>query len=339
MHAVESMFSVRETPWHGLGTIVQSAPTAAEAIKLAGLDWRVRTVPLYAAAPGTVDADKPIGESFDYSGRIKPVAARAVIRESDGAILGHHVGPKWTPLQNGEAFDWFNPLVESGDCRFETAGSLHSGTRVWILASINTPDAEIGAGDTVKPFLLLSNSHDGSLAIRVGFTPIRVVCANTLAAAEHNVASRLIRVRHTSNVVATLATMREVIQLTTREFNATAEQYRFLASRGVNRTDLRKYVTQVLSLSPSKKEGEAEQLTTRSKNILAAVLERVDSGFGADLPSARGTWWGAYNGLTEYLSYSRGRSADNRLDSLWFGEGANLNRDALAAAVQFANAA
>jgi hypothetical protein len=114
-HEIETMFSVRETPWHGLGTIVQEAPTAADAIKLAKLDWRVTTAPLFMSDG-------------------KPVKAKAVVRESDGRILGHHVGAKWTPLQNDHAFDWFNPLVESGDCKFETAGSLRSGERVWILA-------------------------------------------------------------------------------------------------------------------------------------------------------------------------------------------------------------
>lgn len=320
-HEIENMFSVRETPWHGLGAVVQEAPTAAEAIKLAGLDWRVKTMPLAIAADN------------------RPVQACAVVRESDGRILGHHVGAKWQPLQNVEAFDWFNPLVEAGDCRFETAGSLREGERVWVLAAINTPAAVIGRDDEVKSFLLLSNSHDGSLAIRVGFTPIRVVCANTLALAHDDHSSKLLRVRHTKNVVKVMDDLRGTINTLTREFEATAEQYRFLASKGVNRSDLHKYVKIVLGLSDSKKENaEAGELGTRSKNILAAVLERFDSGYGANLEIAKGTWWGAYNAVTEYLSYNRGRTTDNRINALWFGEGYATNRAALASAVSFATA-
>jgi phage/plasmid-like protein (TIGR03299 family) len=314
-HEIENMFSVRETPWHGLGATVQEAPTAASAIRLAGLDWSVRTEPLAIAGDG------------------RPVQARAVVRDSDGSILGHHVGASWTPLQNRDAFSWFDPFIQSGDCAFETAGSLQGGRRVWVLARINRDAAEIGPGDEVRQYLLLSNSHDASLAVRVGFTPIRVVCANTLAVAHSHSASALLRVRHTRGVVDVLTRTREIIDAVAGEFAATAEQYRYLASRGVNRADLRKYVRRVLGLTETEGKG---QLCKRSADTEAAVLERFDSGYGANLPSARSTWWGGYNALTEYLSYARGRSADNRLNSLWFGDAARINRDALAAALQMA---
>jgi phage/plasmid-like protein (TIGR03299 family) len=314
-HEIESMFSVKLTPWHKLGTIVQEAPTAADAIRLAELDWSVRTEPLQIVNGG------------------RPVEARAVVRDSDGSILGHHVGAGWTPLQNRDAFSCFDPFIQSGDCAFETAGSLQAGRRVWVLARINRDPAEIGPGDEVRSYLLLSNSHDGTLAVRVGFTPIRVVCANTLAVAHAHTASALLRVRHTRGIVEVLTRTREIIDAVAGEFSATALQYRFLASRGVNRTDLRKYVRRVLGLTVA--EG-TEQLCKRSADTEAAVLERFDSGFGANLPSARGTWWGAYNAVTEFLSYGRGRSDDSRLNALWFGESACINRDALAAALQMA---
>ena len=314
-HEIENMFSVRETPWHKLGAIVHEAPTAADAIRLAGLDWSVRTEPLQIVSDG------------------RPVQARAVVRDSDGSILGHHVGAGWTPLQNRDAFSWFDPFIQSGDCAFETAGSLQSGRRVWVLARINRAPAEIGPGGEVRQYLLLSNSHDGTLAVRVGFTPIRVVCANTMAVAHSHSASALLRVRHTRGVVDVLARTREVIDAVAGEFEATAQQYRFLASRGVNRADLRKYVRRVLGLTEAEGNG---QLRKRSADTESAVLERFDSGLGANLPSARGTWWGGYNALTEFLSYARGRSADNRLNSLWFGDAARINRDALAVALQMA---
>jgi len=318
-HQVESMFSVRETPWHKLGVVVQDAPTAAEAIRLAGLDWSVRTEPLRIASDG------------------RPVEACAVVRDSDNSILGQHVGKDWTPLQNAAAFDWFNPFVESGECSFETAGSLQSGRRVWVLARINRAPAEVGPGDEVRGHLLLSNSHDGTLAVRAGFTPIRVVCANTLALAHGDKASSLLRVRHTRNVVTVLAAVRECIDAVTQEFAATAEQYRFLARRGVSRADLRKYVRKVLELTEDKEKPG--QLCGRSATTEAAVLANFDNGRGAALPTAKGTWWGAYNAVNEFLGYDRGRGDSQRLDSLWFGDAARINRRALAAAVEFANAA
>src|SRR4051794_31311156 len=109
-HLIENMFSVRETPWHRLGSVVQEAPTAEEAIRLAGLDWSVGLEPVSLA-----------------DGREAP--ARATVRSSDRSILGV-VGPRWHPLQNADAFKWFDPFIASGEATFETAGSLDGGRRV-----------------------------------------------------------------------------------------------------------------------------------------------------------------------------------------------------------------
>jgi phage/plasmid-like protein (TIGR03299 family) len=319
-HEVESMFSVKETPWHGLGQVVQDAPTVEAAIKLAGLDWGVHLEPL------CIKSD------------LRPVQANAVVRDTDKAILGHHVGPIFKPLQNAEAFAWFNPFVEAGECTFETAGSLRQGTRVWILAQLKRRPLEIVASDVVRKFLLLSHSHDGTLAIRVGFTPVRVVCANTLAMAHGDENSQLIRIRHTAGMHEALEKVREIINVADAAFEATAEQYRHLASRKVvNQADLKRFVIKVLDLTEEKKDGKPTgKLTGRSANILAAVLENVHGGKGNTLPGVAGTWWAAYNGLTEYLSYQRGRTADTRLNALWFGEGVALNAKALETALEMA---
>jgi phage/plasmid-like protein (TIGR03299 family) len=309
-----AMFSVARTPWHRLGTVVQDAPNAADAIRLAGLDWPVELRRLRMA-----------------DGR--EVEANAVVRTTDGAILGHHVGAGWTPLQNADAFAWFNPFVESGECSFETAGSLRGGSRVWILAQLNRKPAEIADGDTVRKFLLLSNSHDGSLAVRVGFTPIRVVCANTLAMAHGNGGSRLIRLRHTSGLAAALADIRDTVNTANEAFEATAAQYRKLAqSKVVNRADLRKYVIRSLELP----EGPKGELSTKAANILAAVMDNAFAGLGNSNPAVAGTWWTAYNAVTEFLSYGRGRSEDSRVNALWFGDGATINCRALATALEMA---
>jgi phage/plasmid-like protein (TIGR03299 family) len=309
-----SMFSVKETPWHRLGVVVQEAPSAADAIKLAGLDWPVELRPLYLS-----DGRK--------------VEANAVVRTTDNAILGHHVGTSFKPLQNAEAFAWFDPFIQSGECSFETAGSLRSGSRVWILAQLNRTPLEVAPGDTVRKFLLLSHSHDGTLAVRIGLTPIRVVCANTLALAHNSEASQMIRIRHTSGMHAALENVWEIVNTANAAFEATAEQYRKLANtKIVNRVDLRKYVIKVLKLT-EQKDGT---LTARSANTLAAVMENVYAGRGQSLESIRGTWWSAYNGVTEYLSHQRGRSDDTRLNAAWFGESVNLNATALETALEMA---
>lgn len=257
------------------------------------------------------------------------MARFAVRRTSDGRILGT-VGPKYTLLQNQNAFQWFNPFLEAREAALHTAGSLAEGSRIWVLAKLNREPLVIAAGDEIEKFILLSHSHDGSLAVRVGFTPIRVVCANTLAMAHGSDASKLIRVKHSRSVHDNLENIREVMNLANAKFEATAEQYRLLAHKDINQADLRKYVRQVFKVEAQ------DDVSGRMRNILEEVTRLAEVGVGNDLPSVRGTWWAAYNGVTDYLSHQYGRSESNRLNSLWFGENARVNRHALDTALVMA---
>jgi phage/plasmid-like protein (TIGR03299 family) len=300
-------------PWHGLGTALEEAdlydwPSAS---RKAGLNWEVELVPLV-----TSDTQAQ-------------VAHRAVRRTSDSKVLGV-VGPRYAPLQNKDAFAWFQPFLDAREAALHTAGSLRNGSRVWVLAKLNRAPLVIAEGDEVEKFIMLSHGHDGSLAVRCGFTPIRVVCANTLAMAHGSDASRLIRVRHTESVLENLANVREIMNLANAEFEATAEQYRRLARKSVNQADLRKYVKRVLKIE------DGEDISARSRNIVEEIVRLAETGRGNDLPSIRGTYWSAYNGVSEWLTYIRGRSDDNRLNSLWFGDGALTNRRALEVALDLA---
>src|SRR5262249_27318291 len=145
--------------------------------KQAGLDWEVELFPLFTATG-------------------QQVTHKAVKRSTDGKVLGV-VGPRWQPLQNKDAFNWFDPFLAAGQATLEAAGSLAGGTRVWVLAKLNRDPIVVVPGDEVTKYLLLSNGHDGSLAVRCGFTPIRVVCNNTLQMAHNDrVGSQLIRFTH-----------------------------------------------------------------------------------------------------------------------------------------------
>jgi len=311
--AIEQMMFVGATPWHGLGNQVDSDINVADAIVAAGLDWEVGLKDLQ-----TVDGI--------------PVNHRATYRKTDGSILGV-VGPRYTPLQNRDSFDWFQPFLDAGECALHTAGSLHSGQKVWVLAQLNRDNSEIVAGDEVSKFILLSNSHDGTTAIRVGYTPIRVVCANTLAWAHSNTNSQLIRIRHTRSSKSNLENVRDIMDNINAGFEATAEQFRFLASKDFNQADIRRYVKIMLGI-----EGTIDgDIKTRTRNIMDEILALVE-GPKQSATNVRGTWWAAYNGYNEYLNYNKGRTEDNRLDSLWFGANANDNNKALNKAMEFANA-
>lgn len=360
-HEIENMFYVGETPWHRLGVRLEKAPTIGEALRVAGLEWSVGLRKLVLAE------DTELCDSLEDC---REVSSRAVVRESDGRILGV-VGPDYRPLQNADAFAPFEPMLASGAATLETAGSLRGGRRVWILASLGQT-AEVVPGDPVKQYVMLSNSHDGSMAVRFGFTETRIVCANTLAVAHSSGASQLIRIRHSGDPAATLQEVARIADLARRTFEATTEQYESLARKGANEADMRKYVKAIfaqakparVAAAAAEKASDAPRgialddvfpgmytskptaitsadifpdLDTSGDRVADRVMQLVDSGRGADLPGVRGTMWGAYNAVTEYLTHERGSSDDTRLDSNWFGNGAALNRKALDVAVKVAN--
>lgn len=313
VNGTASMAYFGKTPWHGLGTPLEESDLYdwTSASKKAGLDWSVDLVPLVTA---------------DTQAKVEHKAVR---RSTDNKVLGV-VGPRYHPLQNTDAFGWFQPFLDAKEACLHTAGSLKGGSRVWVLARLNRDPLVIAEDDEVEKFILLSHGHDGSLAVRCGFTPIRVVCQNTLSMSHASDASKLIRIRHTKDVVENLANVRAVMDLANQQFEATAEQYRLLARKSVNQADLRKYVQRVLKV-----EDDLEA-STRMKNIIDGIVRLAETGRGNDLPSIRGTYWSAYNGVSEWLTHERGRSADTRMNSLWFGDGASTNKHALEVAVAMA---
>ena len=187
---VETMFSVRETPWHGLGRIVMDAPASREALELAGLDWQVESRNIYSG-----------------TGSVIP-GYRANVRSTDDAVLGV-VSDRYRIVQNEEAFQFTDDLLGEG-VTYETAGSLQGGKKVWMLAKL--PEKYIIAGDEVTPYLVFFNSHDGSSGVKVAMTPVRVVCQNTLNLAL-GTAKRIWTARHTENVLLRVQDARETLQL------------------------------------------------------------------------------------------------------------------------------
>lgn len=309
-HEVESMVYVGDTPWHGLGVAVPESTRLKldQAITAAGLDWRVQKRRLYA--DGGQNTRVGLTDCF------------ATVRDKDNRFLGV-VGKDYEPLQNVEAFDWFQPFLDEKLAFIETAGSLKGGTKVWILARIEKGSLGVSEHDEVRHYILLSNSHDGSLAVRVGFTPIRVVCNNTLCFAHESKASRLLKVRHNRRVVARLEEVRGIMTLAHEEFVAAVKHYQRLSKKGIKFDQLREYVIRVFGIKEPKRS-----------EVLPKVIRLFGCGRGAQV--AGDTYWGAYNAVNEYLNYFRCQTQDNRMDSLWFGNGDRLNAHALHTAMKMA---
>lgn len=314
-HLMESMFSVREVPWHGLGTIVEEAPTAAEAIKLAGLDWNIE--------------QKPIFHHYE-DGTNKEVAEYKALVRSDNQKTLSVMKNSYTPYQNKSCFDWFSPFVESGLAKFETAGSLRDGKVVWVLATLNKAPLDVGGGDLIQKYLLLSTSHDGTMANRVGFTPTRVVCNNTLSAAHSSGASELVRVRHSKQVAQRMDQLQDIVNAMDAKFEATAEQYKALTKTYVNQKDLEKYVNVIFKLNPLGDEREA----LRAAKMQEQIIKLFENGAGSDLKSAKGTMWGAYNAVTEYLTHESKKDQEAKLFGNWFGDLMRVNNQALDLALE-----
>ncbi len=187
---VETMFYVREKPWHGLGIEVQEAPTSADALICAGLDWEVLQKHVY-----TEDGSFIAGYKVN-------------LRSTDSAILGI-VSDRYKVVQNEDAFRFTDDLLGEG-VTYETAGALQGGRKVWMLAKM--PQKYIIGGDEIAPYMVVMNSHDGSSGIKVAMTPIRVVCQNTLNLAL-NTAKRTWTSKHTENVMSRVHEARETLML------------------------------------------------------------------------------------------------------------------------------
>ena len=155
---VESMFYVRQAPWHGLGVRVEEAPSSQDALRLSGLDWQV------------------VQQAITTTEGVPIPGYKANLRDTDHQVLGV-VTDRYRVVQNAEAFAFTDGLLGEG-VRYETAGSLQNGRKIWLLAKL--PDKYIIEGDQIDPYLMFSNSHDGSGSIKVAMTPVRVVCQNTL---------------------------------------------------------------------------------------------------------------------------------------------------------------
>lgn len=310
-----SFFSVKVTPWHGLGHVVKDAPNMAEVLKLAGLDYSVSLRDLFLGD----------GTKVDY---------KAIARDTDNTVYGYVTGMKYQPLQNAEALEFFRPFQESGLVSFETAGSLRDGGRIWILARINDAangEVTIAPNDNVRKYLLLSNGHDGKTGVKVGFCPIRVVCANTLAIAHNDKESKLMRIFHSQRTKDALEALRDTINVANETFEATTAQYKNLAHKGVKPGDIERLVTRVF-YNGAQAESDREKIAREKLN--STITQLFEYGHGNTNPAVSGTAWALYQGVTQYLSYDMGRTQAGRLDSLWFGKSHDLNEVALKAAIE-----
>jgi phage/plasmid-like protein (TIGR03299 family) len=272
--------------------------------------------------------DTPVGLKALRTVDGQEIAEKYTYCKQTGKLFGC-VGPRYVPLQNSEAFDFFQPWLETREVSLTTAGALFGGKKVWVQAKVENASFEVRDGDSVQSYVMLSNSHDGTTAVRVGLTPQRIVCSNTLSMAHGNKNSQLIRVRHGKSIITNLENIRETIDLVRQEFTATAEQYRKIAVRGICPADLRKFVKTAFG----EENTPDDDLSTRMKNIMDEVFQQFDK----ERPIAGETVWNAYNAVNYYWNHSYGRNMSSRLDSLYFGVNGGKDKNMLDLALTLAS--
>jgi phage/plasmid-like protein (TIGR03299 family) len=281
-------------PWHVLGIELNHPKTAREAIEMAGLNYTVMKKPL-KLKKGLKQ------ESY------------ATVRTDNGEVLGH-VKMSYEPIQNIDAFTFFDTLVAEGEATYETAGFFGKGEFIWILAKF--PDyIKVHGNDIVNKYILLTNSHDGRSQVRIKLTPIRVVCNNTLTSALRGAGD--IPIIHTPYAAKDLEWATTTRRLSKYLYEQLDVKFNSMAARKITQAQLREYMQ---ALFPDNKEAEN---TARIEKIRNSVLALHESGLGAHL--ARGTWWGAFNSVAEYTDHMMsGEDSATRLDSIWFGRGEQL---------------
>jgi phage/plasmid-like protein (TIGR03299 family) len=241
-------------------------------------------------------------------------------RAGNREILCRMLRDGTAPLQNREAFAFFDGIVGHGAAVYHTAGALGKSERIWILAKL--PGCiRVAGNDITEKYLLLSNSHDGSSAVQVKFTPVRVVCQNTLMMALDD--GPTLRVLHDRALHAHLDIVPEILGIINEEYRWIEETFVQMAARRMDLEEVCSYFRRVLPGPRDPADEEAREAVQHKRTELERFL---DAGCGNDLVGARGTLWGAYNAVTEYVDHHsrKWKSPAGRLKSVCFGDGYRL---------------
>ena len=284
---VESMFSVREKPWHGLGKIVKEAPTSHDAIELAGLNWSVNSNPIYDC----------------FGNEIKGFKANT--RSSDNSVLGV-VTDKYKIVQNTDAFDFTDNLIGE-EMFYETAGSLRNGKTIWLLGKM--PERYI-CEDKFEPYIVFTNTHDGTGAVKIAMTPIRVVCNNTLNMALGS-AKRSWSTKHMGNMEAKLSEARHTLELANDYLDNLAIEADKLANETMKEEDIIYTLNEMFPIEDDASDRQKQNIQNAKDGIMICMLR-------PDIAKFLNTKWGFINAVSDYVGHSiPARVTSNYQENNW----------------------
>ncbi len=302
--------------------------TNAEAMKMGGLDFEVELAPIYVKLreyevgkehqplPSpmiNIDRPGPLCAQTFYSSRVQ--GNFATVRKDTQQVFGL-VGSRYEPIQNTEAFEFFDSIIGEGHANYETVGALGNGERVFITAKL--PSHLHVNNDTIDKYLLLTMAHDGTGAIIVMFTPIRVVCNNTLTLALTT--GSKVSIRHTKNALDRLDEAKKILGIANKNFMTLEEYFNHINGFKVNDDDAKNFFQHTFNLLPQ----DDGKLSTRASNKLDKILEYYNIGVGQE--EIIGTGYGVFNAVTGYLQNVEERS-DAKQFSRTFIKGDELIRE------------
>lgn len=311
-HQVEAMAFVAATPWHGLGSKLPPGQSIEAWQTAAGMNWSIKETPVMYS----VGAESEL--------HFRSSQDNKVLFRSDTHAPLSVVSNRYKVVQPKEILEFYRSLVNTGGFELETAGALKSGRKLWALAKTNQQTVLKG-NDTIKAYLLLATSCDGSLCTQAFFTSVRVVCQNTLNLAL-NEATGVIKVPHSTTFDP--KAVKEALGLGLSGWDTFSSSMKALANRPVSEAEAKAYLSEVLG-EEFDDDGKAHRPIQTAYELFSG------KGLGADMQSARNTAWGLLNSLTEYTDHrTKARSQDNRLNSAWFGAGAALKAKAFEEAMK-----
>ena len=337
-HNVETMAWVNDVPWHGLGVKVDSNLTPLQMQEAAQLDWTVSKRPSY-----TIDAP----EWSEDVGIMQTPNTFHIVRDSDNTVLSH-CGRDYIPIQNEDVFKFFKRFTEAGHMTMETAGSLKNGGEIWGLAKISE-DFELAGDDLIKGYLLINQPHIVGKSMTIKLTPIRVVCNNTLTMALQDSGTASFRMPHVREFgTDVIQAAEEALGLSAQAMTEFRTNSTLLSKAKAKHSDVLDYVAEIyqphmiaeyrneqLLRESGKAIGEQAPLIERLNKFPSLVVDALEQSPGANLKSARGTWWGALNAVTYVEDHLRESQIEgNALHSAWFGAAANRKSKALSLALQ-----
>lgn len=312
-----SFFTVKEPAWHNLGKILDNCPTSAEAIVHAGLDFTVAKTQVH----GEFRVD-PEQEGLLVDVHYLPVPNRYATYRTDTKDIFGIVSDRYEIIQNKEAFSFFDAIVGKGQAIYETAGALGKGEVIFITAKLPGHIKVIEEGE-IEKYLLLTMAHDGSKAITAMFTPIRVVCANTLSQALEGTSNR-VHVRHTSNAKRNLEQAHVVLGITKRLSDSMEEVLKRFAETPIDDFAAELLLKEAF-LTEQELTSDFDKLSETKKNLLVAIWNYYNIGIGQS--GIRGTLYGLYNGVTGYFQNAREyRNESSKFRFIYQNEGARISQ-------------